>query len=516
MTGVTTAPFNRAITFALDLNTGYVTAAGNGATVGQNASGVVDAANDLWKYGFSGGVARSATQRPIPYPQLLSVYEPVSASAPALQYAYDTLGRVEYAADATALQWKSRYPYSFFIADAGHADRLDPQGGDYGLWFNPDGDMVETVNEVHQQTTSAYDGRHRVVSRLYPEGDQDQFGYDANDNVVSLTKLAKPGSGLANLSITASYDPTWNKLAAITDAMGNTTNLSYVAAGGYGASLLQQALRPAVGGSRPTYASNTSGLLAKEIDSVGVTTTHAYDATGDLTSTTVGAAAVGSNPALNLTTTYAYDSVGNQTGATDPRSNTVSTQYDVMRRKIAQQSHTGSASGPNLTATQSTYDANGRQVTDQRATGFQSAAPYTATGWQVRSTSYTPTGNVASTTDPLGNVTYTHYDGLDRVFQVIDPTGLVDETDYDAAGEVVAEKKAVGTPLAQTYASYTWSPDGNRLTETDARSNTVTLGYDGFNRRSATTFPDSSAETAAYDPNGDMTIWTNRGGWRPT
>ncbi|HEY5289617.1 MAG TPA: hypothetical protein VIJ59_06245, partial [Caulobacteraceae bacterium] len=47
----------------------------------------------------------------------------------------------------------------------------------------------------------------------------------------------------------------------------------------------------------------------------------------------------------------------------------------------------------------------------------------------------------------------------------------------------------------------------------DARNNTVSLAYDGFNRLSTIAFPDASSETSQYDADGDLTIWTNRGGF---
>ena len=192
---------------------------------------------------------------------------------------------------------------------------------------------------------------------------------------------------------------------------------------------------------------------------------------------------------------------------------TYTDQYDAMRRRTAEQAHAGGGSGPNLEAKLWSYDANGRQTAEQRATGFQSSSPYYATGWQTWLTSYTPTGKPASTTDPLNETSYTHYDALDRVFQVIDPTGLVEETDYDAAGEVLAQKRGVGTPLAQTYAAYGWTGDGNKASITDANGNLVRLSYDGFNRVSAITFADGTSEGSQYDLNGDLTIWTNRGGF---
>jgi len=132
---------------------------------------------------------------------------------------------------------------------------------------------------------SAWDGRHRVVSRAFPETDQELFSYDINDNVFSLTQVAKSGSGLANTVVGATYDPTWNHLATITDANTNTTTFSYYPSGN-GASLMQTAVRPAVNGVNPTYtfAYNAIGLPTQTVDPAGVTTTHAYDSLGNLTS----------------------------------------------------------------------------------------------------------------------------------------------------------------------------------------------------------------------------------------
>jgi len=41
---------------------------------------------------------------PCPFPRLYQVFNPVSATAPALQYGYDTRGVVETAYDANGLQ----------------------------------------------------------------------------------------------------------------------------------------------------------------------------------------------------------------------------------------------------------------------------------------------------------------------------------------------------------------------------------------------------------------------------
>jgi YD repeat-containing protein len=100
-------------------------------------------------------------------------------------------------------------------------------GGAYTVYFDTDGNEVRNIDEIGREVDSAWDGRHRVVSRTFPEGDEEFFGYDLNDNVLSLVQMAKPGSGLANTVVTATYEPTWNHLATITDARGNTTSFAY-------------------------------------------------------------------------------------------------------------------------------------------------------------------------------------------------------------------------------------------------------------------------------------------------
>ena len=84
--------------------------------------------------------------------------------------------------------------------------------------------------------------------------------------------MAKPGSGLANTVVTATYEPTWNHLATITDARGYTTSFAYYASGS-GASLMQTATRPSVGGVQPVYSFsyNAIGLPTQTVDPAAVT-----------------------------------------------------------------------------------------------------------------------------------------------------------------------------------------------------------------------------------------------------
>jgi YD repeat-containing protein len=233
-----------------------------------------------------------------------------------------------------------------------------------------------------------------VTSRTFAETDQERFAYDGSDNVTALTQVAKASSGLTNTVVSATYEPTWNHLASITDALNHTTTFAYYASGA-GASLMQKATRPSLGGVSPVYAFtyNAIGLPTQSVDPSGVTTGHGYDSYGNLTSTTEGAAG-GTNPqwgtthwgspaqwgtvALNLTTTFTPDSWGNITATTDPLSHGSNQTYDFDRRKILSIDPDPGTGG--RTATNSVYDANGRVIEVDKGTTNSSGSTFTALG----------------------------------------------------------------------------------------------------------------------------------------
>src|SRR5262249_5693654 len=136
----------------------------------------------------------------------------------------------------------------------------------------------------------------QVTSHTFPEGDQELFQYDDHGNETQITKVPKPSScnpGCpANIAIGATWDQTWNKLLSLTDANGKTTNFLYYASGN-GASLMQWAKRPAVGGIRPkysfTYDAAGKALTATDpvTGTVSITTQNTYDGSENLSSTTV-------------------------------------------------------------------------------------------------------------------------------------------------------------------------------------------------------------------------------------
>ena len=527
---------------------------------------VANLANETTKVGFLPYQTGTGLLRPVGSCEISSIYEPINGSSPSIQYTYDTIGRVMQAQDAVSVQLGTavRLPYTYFIAPGYRGEWDDPLGGQYAVETMQGGRYSRTIDEIGRVTSAVLDGRHRVVSRTFPEGDQEVFTYNAFDQVLSLTKVVKPGSSLSNTVVSATYDPVWNKLATLTDELGFVTNLSYYAKGNSGASLLYQVKRPAVAGVNPTYSYvyNSIGLPTSEVDPTSVTTAHGYDSLGNLTSTTIGAAAVGANPALNLTTNFTPDAIGNVVTALDPRGYASTTQFDAMRRKTDTQAHNGGATATPLTRSHWDYDLNGRLTDEKQASALDASG--NATAWVATDYFYTPTGQKAQVTDPLGNVVQMSYDGDDRllcstvrmnpaVFGALPDACTLSTASspstpdritllaYDAAGQKLSETRAFGivqgaalpgttwtvpATLQQTYATYAYNPNGTVQKVWDANNNLTTYLYDGLDRLSQTSFPSKAryasqsaavsdaadVESYSYDARGNRVVLVKRDG----
>jgi RHS repeat-associated protein len=565
---VTTWTFQQGPTLTFTTQAGRVTTVSNGygRSISVPGSGIADSSGrsmqflesngtstltDLtggqWKFYQAPAVAVSDTVRPIPFKRLERLYEPVNPSQAALEYVYDSVGRVKEAKDAVAVQQPSeRGSHKFYVVPNVRAEREDPAGGRYLVEYDADGSAFRHTDEIGRSTTTTYDGRRRVVSRTLPELDQTQFEYDARDNVSKLTRLAKPGSGLANQVVEASWHTSWNKPVWIKDPKGYRTDFEYYETGN-GKSLLKKASRPAPAGAAPigtgarpeyTFTYDSRGLILTETDPTGLQTKHQYEPTiGNRLITT---SAFGTTSAAS--TDFAYDSLGNVKSVKDPRFNWTEYFYDAMRRRTETRYHNGDLSAPLMAADRTSYDLNGRAWKEEKGTVFAGANVVHA--WQMVSevTQFTPTGKEGAKKNGAGETTSISYDQMDRQSIVTDPVGRLTAFAYNAAGELLCEwrgwNNAAVAPVAQSdgtcpfdpatytgagparYAEYSYWPNGPRKTVKDANNNLSTLEYDGFDRLKKLRFPVTTLganqssttdyEEYAYDANSNRTSLRKR------
>jgi RHS repeat-associated protein len=495
-------------------------------TPGTTTSTIADPTGAVTSFSFAAattapGLPSGITARTNNNAFLTQIFTADNQSVPNLQYDYDFEGHVYDVQDAVRLQVGGRNPYMFYIADGTRGERDDPLGNAWAVTYDVYGHPFRYVDELGNETDALADGRGRVLQNIFPEFDCEVFSYDDRNNTTSYAKVDKSSScntaaGSTHvISISATWDPTWNKPLSVTDGNGNTTNFAYYASGQNGASEIETATRPAVSGGNPTYnfSYDSNGKLLTATDpvtsSTSITTTNSYDSSEDLLSTIVDS---GSGH-KNLTTSFAYDAVGNVVTTTDPRGYVTTAMYDADRRKLESDHHDGNA-GANLNASARTvYDVVGRDIEDDIATAFSGT---TVSTWMpVKTTAYTPTSKVASVTDGDSRTTMTTYDNDDRLNVTTDPAGRQTQLTYDAAGHTLIETRAVGTSLQENYATYTYAQDGEKLSVYDADGSThiTTYAYDGFNRFLTTTFPDSSTETiTSYDANSNVLSHKNRAG----
>jgi RHS repeat-associated protein len=438
---------------------------------------------------------------------------------------------------------------------------------------SPPRQRIKTItNSLGQVTSYDYDGSNRVTKVTYPELNSVSVTYDASGNITTMTTTAKPGSGQTALVQEAYYNsgfecdnvtcflPVWTK-----DAKGNQTDYSWSNVHG---GLLWQ-LDPANAQNqrrKVKYSYDASGrpileevcaasstgteLTCGTVDAFRKTTTY-WEATR-LPLTETISDGLGGGP---LTTAYTYDAAGrvlSQDGPLPGNGDTAYFTYDILGRKIWEVGPVGEAN--TRPATRTTYRDADDQVTLVE-TGYVDAAGSTASF--VLTARAETTYNArrlatrSSVLDAGGarySVTQITYDSRNRELCTAvrmnpanwlgtgsgdacalrengstGPNGpdRITRKTYDTESRVTKIQQAYGTTLQRDYATYTFTPNGQVASMTDARGYMASMLYDGFDRQSHWYFPKPNVtgdinpndyELYGYDANGNRTSLRKRDG----
>ncbi|MDO8297680.1 MAG: RHS repeat-associated core domain-containing protein [Caulobacter sp.] len=266
---------------------------------------------------------------------------------------------------------------------------------------------VSDTDGVGRTVAYQYDSLGRVTRVTSPEGDYTQFTYDARGNVTQTTRVPKAGSGLSNISTTASYDATCvnpvkcNKPNTTTNATGAATDYTYDATHGG----LLTATEPAAtaGGTRPqtriTYSSlyayykNSGGSIVAAATPVYLPTATSACVSGSScagaatevkTTITYGAAGVANNRlatavasgsgdgGLTATATMTWDAVGNRLTVDGPLAgadDTTRYRYDAARQLVGVVGPDPDGAGAlKFRAGRAAYNADGQPTLIERGT----------------------------------------------------------------------------------------------------------------------------------------------------
>jgi len=422
-------------------------------------------------------------------------------------------------------------------------------------------------DELYRRSNYTYnDGL--LKSATQPEGNGYEYNYDSRGNLVAITQVAKPGSGLGNRVIfKASYPDTCtnvktcNKPDWTEDAKGFRTDYAYSPIHGGILTLTEPAqtngIRPQ---TRYSYTSKNTGdgIIWRRTgestcmtgDSCSgtaqeyVTSTNYWQntflpsnivrAAGDL-SWEVGESYLYNNAGLkiehidqlNRSSYYLYDVVGRQYGEIEmdpdysgplarPAKRIILRDDDKPERILFGEVHEPTAAAVNSMTEykylKHTYDPLGRK-TKQELVYFGALLTieqFSYDNWN-RILCTATRMNLSSVETNACNAGSSSNFGYDRITKNV----------YDDAGQLIEVYKAFNTPLEQVYATYEYSENGKVTAVIDAKENKSTFRYDGYDRQTHWYFPSKTTgssshsttdyEQYGYDLNDNRISFRNRG-----
>ena len=515
-----------------------------------------DSAVTKYVYNFEsdGSGALASTYR------LAAWYVPSDQSNPFESVAYDSLQHVTSVTDKL-LHSTTYYPGALAGLELWkRGDTVDALGNTNTTIFDQWNDLLSSTDPLGRTKTDAYDNARRKTLETNPEGDTSAFAYDIRSNVLSTTRSPKTLCTGQCTPITAStsYEEgpsvltcsnpiICNKPSSDTSGNGNTTNYTWVSTSG----LLQQMLSPAdLSGNRPetdfTYQTCGSALQVPSykreyiVPGTYVETDYAFNSANKCVLQWVKVDPSG----LNLMTSLTFDALGNLTAVDGPRTDVTDVSnytWDVNRRLIFAIQPDPDGTGPHpMPATKYTYDVNGQlteidlgTTTSTTGSGFTIIETvtdaYDAVGNKIQETAPTSVTQYSFDNDdrPLCTAVRMNQSATTRAFGTIPSDACtlstpidygsdrITKLGYDAAGEVLTETRALGTSLAEVYATHSYTPNGKEASVYDAlgTTHTTSYAYDGFDRLKTTTFADGTTEQlSSYDADGNVGTRTNRAG----
>ena len=510
--------------------------------------GVTDPAGNVWRYHDSAG--QFAVRRP-------------SSAVDNITITTDASSRTTSVA-RDGMSWT----YNFSLAaNVMTMTRTDPVGHVRTVLSDTNVGLPTSVtDEQGRVTTHQYDSKGQRTRTTFPEGNAVQFSYDTRGNVTEVRRVAKPGSGIADIVTSAAYPPTCasaascNRPTSTTDERGNVTDYTYNANGDL---LTVTSPAPAAGAARPqvryTYANvTTPGGAVSKLQSISQCQTLGTCAgTADEAKTvftwsnqllSIGFTRANGTGTLSAATVITNDAVGNPKSVDGPlpgAADTITLFHDKMRRRLGAISPDPDGAGPlKRRAVKTAYHPDGmaQSVQSGTAAGTTDADFAAMTVLETQATSFDAAGRAARVTltgsdAVVRALTQIGYDSEGRLQCTatrmnpatfasppasacslgsagsFGPDRIVKLT-HDAANHVTQRQVAFGTADQATEATLAYTPNGKLQSLKDAENNLTTYEYDGHDRLSKTRYPlhakganassTTDFEQLGYDPAGNI------------
>jgi RHS repeat-associated protein len=420
----------------------------------------------------------------------------------------------------------------------------DAAGGRSTYFLNEFEQVGKYEDPFGHFTTFTYGADHNLTRETGPDGITSTFTADARGN---------PTSAVDSLGhrLTATYDPTLNRLQGLTDPRGNTTKYSQDSHGNLLAITYPD-------GSKEQFTYDPTGNLTESVDGRGIPIrytydvhnllirkdfadgTHvdyAYDAHRNLTSATDAGGTTtfhydsadrltGVSYPNGLSLTFGYDAGGQRTQMVDQGGFTVNYQYDAAGRLA------GLTDGSGNRIVAYTYDAAGRLSRKDMGNDTNTTYAYDLAGNIKSIVNSAPDNSVVSRFDyvyddqarpisvtTLDGTTRYGYDATGQLTLISLPGGRTIIYQYDAAGNRVAvTDSGVTTPYttndmnqytAVGTATYGYDAAGNLVSKIDA-TGTTSYTYDDLGQLVSVVSP-AGTWTYQYDALGNRIAVTQNG-----
>ncbi|OQX05369.1 MAG: hypothetical protein BWK80_52275, partial [Desulfobacteraceae bacterium IS3] len=513
-----------------------------------------DAENQPWSYAYD--IANRMTK----------LFKPDPSDKPLVVNAYDSLGRVITQTDGlgnvtnlffSGYRNTEQFPDGsevthFMDADSRCIARQEPEGKRLTFTYDGLGRLIASTDRAGNASTYAFHEPSGKIASLtdaeggvtkntyslrtgsdmvydltridYADGTDEQFGYDAKGNLLTLkdeegqiwqyaydshgrlTQTKNPAGG-----ITEYVYNTDGTLASFSNSDTGKTLFDYDIYG-----RLTQTSYP--DGSKTEAEYDLLGHLISFTDQKGVKTDFDYDANSNLVKTA---------DSENRQMLYTYDLMNQQTSSTNRLGKTSKMTYNVMGQ-IA------SVTDPMNVSTQFGYDGMGR-------------VNRTTVGGKTWKKEFDDEGMSISETTPLGHVTQTKSDKLGRPISLTDALNNVFLTKLDAMGRATNLSDALGRTRSMTYSKsgsltgitmpvigkteyqynalglmtrltdfnaqiwdFDYTPMGALRLQQDPSDRVRAYAYDTMGRMSQMTYADNSTLTLSYDAGGNIvrSLWS--------
>ena len=449
---------------------------------------------------------------------LLQITDPLGHT---VQYQYDSLYRVTSKTNQNGNVFRFTYGNGIVTADY-----LNPNGTltFLGSIANSNNWALNAALLAGQLTTEYLPSS---VVRLDANSNRWVYTYDTNDDALTIIP---PGQASGTSFV---YDPATLEATAITDANGNTTYRQYDALGNLLAetNCLGQV-------TRHTYETNFNQITSVT-DPNGFVTTNLYDAHGNLIQQTDplgfsqrwtynvhGSVLTGQDKNGNLTRHY-YDHFGECTNTTDALGNVTVYSCDALGNVL-------SRTDANLNVSTYGYDAMDRltAATNSPSASEPVAGPLVVSAPQLSVTvqsdssllfQWTGAGMILTTAtnlaEPFEDVLVNGLPVTNSPFQISAP--LTNACEFyrlrASTGALVPAGGGSSTPQSQdppgpSVTLYTYDPDGNRTSVTDANGHTTTYAYDMLDLLTHTTNALGYTTYLTNDPAGNKIAETDANG----